>query len=112
MAGTHTGNTQPSIDQEEHRSVGGVNAKAVTPYYFDAATGSLVPATNNSVYTTHIYTDATYTYICEADPGTALSSASWRITRVDGSGNTDYAATATFTNSATNLTTVQGYSYS
>jgi hypothetical protein len=42
MSNQHTGNTQPSIDLEEHRSLGGVNAKAVTPYGFDGA-GSLAP---------------------------------------------------------------------
>lgn len=37
MATKHTGHTQPSIDLEEHRSVNGVNAKAVIPYYLDSS---------------------------------------------------------------------------
>lgn len=35
MSGTHTGNIVPEITREEHRSVNGVNAKAVAPYGFD-----------------------------------------------------------------------------
>jgi len=29
-----------------------------------------------------IYTDATYTYVCEAAPGAALTAAVWRVRRV------------------------------
>lgn len=43
MSTNHVGNTQPSIDREEHRSVNGVNAKAVVPYFFDGV--NLAPAT-------------------------------------------------------------------
>lgn len=39
MASQHTGQTQPSIDLEEHRSVGGVNAKAIVQYSLDSAAG-------------------------------------------------------------------------
>lgn len=41
MATQHTGQTQPSIDLEEHRSLGGVNAKAVVPYAYSG--GTLTP---------------------------------------------------------------------
>lgn len=43
MTVRHTGNTQPSIDQEEHRSVNGVNAKAVIPYLLDGANATPAP---------------------------------------------------------------------
>lgn len=81
------------------------------------ADGSLTTAgggSSSSVsYISQFYTDATYTYICKAVPGTALSASSWQIKRLDSSGNKRYAGGATtFTNAATSLTTVQGYTYS
>ena len=46
-----------------------------------------------------------YTYIAEAVPGTATSSALWRAQRVDGDGNTVWAdGDANFDNVATDLT--------
>lgn len=55
------------------------------------------------------YSDATYTYYCEAAPGTALATASWRIARKNNAtGRIEYADGGAFSNAATNLTTVQG----
>jgi len=64
-------------------------------------------------YITQFYSDDDYTYICKATPGTALSSTSWQVKRLDSSGSKRYAGgDANFDNAATNLSTVQGYSYS
>lgn len=46
MSTSHTGNIQPTIDQEEHRSVNGVNAKAVAAYGFSGS--NLVPLKTSS----------------------------------------------------------------
>lgn len=55
------------------------------------------------------YSDATYTYYCEAAPGTALATASWRIARKhNATGRIEYADGGAFSNAATNLATVQG----
>lgn len=55
------------------------------------------------------YSDATYTYYCEAAPGTALATASWRIARKNNAtGRIEYADGGAFSNAATNLATVQG----
>jgi hypothetical protein len=60
------------------------------------------------------YTDATYEYHCFADPGTALATERWSIMRVTtASGAIDWAAgTNAFVKAATDLTAVQGHSYS
>ena len=42
-------------------------------------------------YTSRIYTAGGYTYIAEATPGSLTSSAVWRISRIDSSGNELYA---------------------
>lgn len=62
MATQHTGHTQPSIDLEEHRSIGGVNAKAVVPYGYAGGT-ALTPLPPPLV-------DVAYDYISmsNADP--------------------------------------------
>lgn len=77
-------------------------------------TGALVTSGGGTTYyITQFYTDTSYTYICKAPPGTALSSPLWQVFRLDSTNNKRYAGgSAGFTSSATNLATVQGYSYS
>lgn len=61
---------------------------------------------------TRIYSDATYTYICEAPIGTALDKSIWRVKRVNNTdGTTQYADSGNFSQLATDLATVQGLSY-
>ncbi len=60
-----------------------------------------------------IYKDATYTYICKARSGTSLSTANWQIARYDSDGSCDHAdGDLKFDNLATDLSTVQGLSFS
>lgn len=55
------------------------------------------------------YSDATYDYYCEAAPGTALSTAAWRIARKNiSTGQIEYASLGAFSNAATDLAAVQG----
>ena len=59
------------------------------------------------------YSDSTYDYFCFAAPGTSLSTAKWLIKRVTSDGSVDYpSGSIQFAFAATDLTTVQGYSYS
>jgi hypothetical protein len=81
MASQHTGHTQPSIDLEEHRSINGVNAKAVVEYVFDGS--ALLPRTSGD--TTLRYDDTsstTYTYIGKATPGSLTSAPVWQVKRL------------------------------
>ena len=73
--------------------------------------GSVVSSKTNMI----LYTDATYEYVCEANgSGVALNSANWRVTRIRSadaymqfSSNYD-----SYGDLATDLTVVQGLSYS
>lgn len=100
----HTGNTQPSIDQEEHRSVNGINAKAVVPYGFDGA--SLSPLSAPMALKSTLV--GSVTYYGQAPAGSAQSSAVWRCFKVDstpGSPNITWAGgTTAYVNVATDLT--------
>lgn len=54
MSANHTTDNQQTVAQEEHRSVNGVNAKAVIPYYFDGTNlvpggGGIVPQGYDSI---------------------------------------------------------------
>lgn len=57
-----------------------------------------------------VYADASWRYVCHARPGTARSTASWRIARVKAD-NTEilHAGTGEFAYAATDLATVQGH---
>lgn len=60
-----------------------------------------------------LYEDSNYHYICESAPGTALTTAKWRVTRIlKTTSNVDYADLGSFLNPATDLETVQGLSFS
>lgn len=64
-------------------------------------------------YISQFYSDTTYTYICKAVPGTALSASSWQVKRLDSTGSKRYASgSILFNKAATDLATVQGYTYS
>ena len=64
-----------------------------------------------------IYEDATYKYIGEADPGTALNVPKWRVSRINNSttqiewANVD-GNKASFNNLFTDLVTVAALTYS
>lgn len=88
--------------------------------------GSNVGQTGDNGYRLKIYKN-TYTvgadtfdaeYICEANPGTTLTAAAWRIRRsavnnTTGEQDVAYAdGVSTFTKAATDLATVAAYAYS
>lgn len=47
-------------EEEEHRSVNGVEVKAVTPYVLDTVTGNLTPQTGGTVPYAYDYIKPTY----------------------------------------------------
>lgn len=53
-----------------------------------AVPGSGVGSSSTTVYTLRYDEGATYTYIGEANPGTATSAASWRVKRLTNADNT------------------------
>jgi len=67
--------------------------------------GNILSTYDTQKYALQIQTDATYTYIAEALPGTAISSALWRAKRViTATGITTWAdGDSNFDNIATNL---------
>lgn len=59
-----------------------------------------------------VYSDATYTYICRAVPGTALATAEWQIVRIDADGSKQFTDTKEFfKKAATSLVVVAAYTY-
>ena len=65
-------------------------------------------STPNAKYALQTTTDATYTYIAEALPGTSITTAAWRVKRVvTATGVTTWAdGNANFDNLANSLTTL------
>jgi hypothetical protein len=59
-----------------------------------------------------IVNDGTYTYICKARVGTAESEASWKIYRIDATGNKMYADADLIYNNIATDPTILTYSYS
>jgi hypothetical protein len=59
MSTNHTGNVEPSVDLEEHRSVSGVNAKAVAPYGWSGT--ALIPSPSP-------FLDVSYDYVGFSNP--------------------------------------------
>lgn len=58
------------------------------------------------------YTGSGYTYLCEAAPGTARSTAAWRVCRItDATGDCVYAGTGLPQHAATDLATVAALTY-
>jgi len=58
------------------------------------------------------YSGSGYTYLCEAAPGTARSTAAWRVCRItDASGDCVYAAAGLFAHAATSLAVVAALTY-
>jgi hypothetical protein len=66
----HGGNAIPSIEREEHRSFGGVNAKAVFTY--DLPVAERIDDT----------TTADVLYVGLAAIGTATSAATWQVQKI------------------------------
>lgn len=104
MSTTHTGQTQPSIDLEEHRSVAGVNVKAVTPYGATASAAALLPmrVTDNGDGTGSL--SSSYEY-------NASSTATWTTAtslNTTLAQNTQGIGTATVTAVETGTTTTAG----
>lgn len=114
-----SGNIQPQLDLSEHISLettgDNINAKRVAIYVWNGSAWERMTQPSGSssqAYITQFYNDDTYEYICKATPGTSLSSSNWQVFRLDSIGNKRYAdGNANFDNVATDLTTVQGYSY-
>jgi hypothetical protein len=58
------------------------------------------------------YSDATYTYYCEAAVGTARSTALWQVSRkTNSTGDIIYAGTGAFDQAATSLAVVGALTY-
>lgn len=58
------------------------------------------------------YSDATYTYYCEAPVGTALSTAGWQVSRkTNSTGDIIFAGTGKFEHAATNITVTGALTY-
>lgn len=75
-----------------------------------------VPVSSSSPMASAIYEDGDIMYICKAPLGSELSAAVWQIQRFD-SGSSPMQTLwcdgdALFNNTATDLATVQGHSYS
>lgn len=68
---SHTGNITPAIEVEEHRSIGGVNAKATFPYSLPIALRMDDTTTTN------------VTYVGKAAIASATSAAVWHIFKID-----------------------------
>lgn len=89
-------------------------------YYINPATGKAEPQqgfsgaahVTNPALTYVSYSDATYTYYCEASPGTARSTAAWQISRkTNATGDIVYAETGAFNQPATSLAVVGALTY-
>jgi len=98
------------LDREEHFHKGTVGGKIVVPYYYNAGTDTLSPAsseTTDTKYATKITESGTATYIAKATPGSAQSSAVWQVQKIDESSGTVITwadGNANFDNVATDLT--------
>lgn len=69
-------------------------------------------ATTSPIYTLVKYAGAGFTYFCNAVPGTARSTATWRVSRLtDATGDIVYAGTGLFEHAATDLATVAALTY-
>lgn len=87
-----------------------------TTYSSDDVNGVHHPIANSSSFKTFIYSASGYTYLCESYQGAVSSSAVWRITRIDSSGNINHAGTSAsscgkFDQVATSSTIVAGLGY-
>lgn len=93
---------------------GGATSRWNGTSFDQVSTGGAALMTDGALASGPIYQDATYKYFGEALPGTALTAASWRVSRMtisnsriewaDGNGNLD--------NVFTDLTTVAALSFS
>ena len=75
------------------------------------STGGAAHVTDPS-YTLIKYASGGYTYLCEAESGTARSTAVWRVTRItDATGDMVFAGTGLFAHAATNTAAVAALTY-
>lgn len=75
-------------------------------------TASLEFARTDPAMTMVKYAGGGYTYFCEALPGTARSTATWRVMRVtDATGDIVFAGTGRAAHAATDLATVAALTY-
>ena len=88
----------------------GRNSSTTDPEFIES-TNSAVHVTNPALtYVT--YSDATYTYYCEAPVGTARSTAAWQVSRkTNATGDIIYAGTGAFEHAATSLAVVGALTY-
>ena|SRR3990167_1640747 len=87
----------------------GVPIFKMVPFSLDG-TGNLIESASILNYVT--YSDATYTYYCEAPVGTARSTAAWQISRkTNSTGDIIYAGTGAFDQAATSLAVVGALTY-
>jgi len=83
MSLTHKGNTQPSIDQEEHTHIGGVAGKKV--FVVDSV-GNIIDFPGDSNWAINVQVDSGDTnieYVGRANIGSATSDAVWQIMKVN-----------------------------
>lgn len=67
---------------------------------------------DSTVLKQKVYSNATYTFMCLAVPGSALTDAVWQIVRIDSDGSIMHAdSDELFDNLATNLTIVNALTY-
>ena len=83
MSLTHRGNTQPSIDQEEHTHTGGVAGKKV---FVADSKGNIVDFGGSSNWGLNVQVDsgdANVEYLGRADIASVTSDAVWQIMKID-----------------------------
>ena len=89
------------VNFSEHGRVGGVS------------TGQGFKFSKSADLRIEPYSDSSYDYYCFNIPGASLSDSSWQIKRVSSAGQVTYPNGDSNNNyAATDLATVQGYSYS
>lgn len=88
--------------------------KALNDYMMDWLSGLVGGAAlvTDQALTYVTYSDATYTYYCEAPVGTARSTAGWQVSRkTNATGDIVYAGTGAFAHAATDIATVTALTY-
>lgn len=90
MSIPNTSEKSVDLDRQENITKGNLSAKKVVLYNYDASLDQLLPGVGDIFKSAAVYTkrlDDTLTtdmiYIGEATPGTATSSATWRIKRLN-----------------------------
>lgn len=67
---------------------------------------------DSAVLKQKVYSNATYTFMCLAVPGSTLSDSVWQVTRIDSDGSVEHAdSDEMFNNVATSLAVVNALTY-